>query len=58
MVLLLLFILSILVPPLVIVIKKDELGDNFLAHLAVNILLCFCAWIPAVIHAWVVALTK
>jgi uncharacterized membrane protein YqaE (UPF0057 family) len=46
---LVLIILSVLLPPLAVFLKKGTGKD-----LVINILLCFLFWIPAVIHAiWV-----
>ncbi|HSG90901.1 MAG TPA: YqaE/Pmp3 family membrane protein [Pseudomonadales bacterium] len=46
---LVLIILSLLLPPLAVFLKKGAGKD-----LAINILLCFLMWIPGVIHAlWV-----
>jgi uncharacterized membrane protein YqaE (UPF0057 family) len=40
---------GIIIPPLVVMMKRG-CGPEVL----LNILLCFCAWIPGVIHAWIV----
>lgn len=45
----LLIILSILLPPLAVFLKKGAGQD-----LIINIVLCFFFWIPAIIHAlWI-----
>lgn len=45
-----LIIVSLLLPPLAVVLKKGVGKD-----LAINILLCLLGWIPGIIHAlWVV----
>ena len=46
---LVLIILSVLLPPVAVFLKKGVGKD-----LVINILLCFLIWIPAVIHAiWI-----
>lgn len=46
---LVLIILSILLPPLAVALKKGVGKD-----LLINIVLCFLFWLPAVIHAlWI-----
>ncbi|MEX2525112.1 MAG: YqaE/Pmp3 family membrane protein [Gammaproteobacteria bacterium] len=45
-------IVSILLPPLAVYLKKGAGKD-----LAINIILCFLFWIPAIIHAlWLTVL--
>ncbi|KAH8085388.1 hypothetical protein HD553DRAFT_311167 [Filobasidium floriforme] len=45
----LLYVEGIIIPPLVVMMKRG-CGPEVL----LNIFLCFCAWIPGVIHAWIV----
>ena len=47
----LLIILALLIPPLAVYLKKNEVGKD----LIINIVLCFFFWVPAIVHAlWVV----
>ncbi|KAI6190824.1 UPF0057 membrane protein F47B7.1 [Aphelenchoides bicaudatus] len=40
------FILALLLPPLAVFIS----GNDCNVHVAINLILCFFAWIPGVIH--------
>lgn len=40
---------AIIIPPLVVVMKK-----GWGPEVVLNCVLCLCAWIPGVIHAWLV----
>ena len=49
----LLIILAILLPPLAVYLKTNNIKTTLL-----NVVLCFLFWIPAVIHALYVVLKK
>lgn len=46
------YLLALICPPLVLMIE----GKVF--QIWINIILCFCGWIPAVVHALFIAFTE